>query len=299
MNMNRLERAARAWAAAGLENDFIFSKVMSDPVICLAVIRSILPDLTIKRLAPPQTQQEVNPANDAKGVRFDIYTTDEHDNRYDIEMQVADHHNLAQRVRYYQAMNALDAYDKGANYHDANNSYVIFICCFDPFQLGAQFYSVNKHLNEFPNYRVLDGATDIYLNATSLRHEVPPRLQALLDLVAHRTSGQADEFGLKLREKIATVKHNKEWRADFMRLSLYEMDHEYELKEATEKGVKRGVKKGVKLGQSQGINMTLVQMADGLIRRDWSEEQVISFFTNVMKISREQAERYYRRALRN
>lgn len=33
--MNRLERAARAWAAAGLENDFIFSKVMSDPAICL------------------------------------------------------------------------------------------------------------------------------------------------------------------------------------------------------------------------------------------------------------------------
>ena len=89
-------------------------------------------------------------------------------------MQVADHHNLAQRVRYYQAMNALDAYDKGANYHDANNSYVIFICCFAPFKLGAQFYSVNKHLNEFPDYRVLDGATDIYLNATSTRHEVPP-----------------------------------------------------------------------------------------------------------------------------
>lgn len=43
---------------------------MSDPVICLAVIQSILPNLTIERLAPPQTQQEVNPANDAKGVRF-------------------------------------------------------------------------------------------------------------------------------------------------------------------------------------------------------------------------------------
>ena len=260
---------------------------MSDPAICLAVIRSILPDLTIRRLAPPKTQQEVNPTSDAKGVRFDIYTTDEHDNRYDIEMQVANHHNLAQRVRYYQAMNALDAYDKGANYHDANNSYVIFICCFDPFQRGAQFYSVNKHLNEFPDYRVLDGATDIYLNATSTRHEVPPRLQTLLDLVAHRDSGQADEFGVKLRKKIAAVKYNKEWRADFMRLSLYEMDHEYELKEATEKG------------QNQGINMDRVQMADGLIRQGLSEEQIISFFTNIMKISREQAKGYYQQALRN
>lgn len=284
--MNQLERAAQVWAAAGLENDFIFSKVMSDPAICLTVIRSVLPALTIERLAPPKTQQEVYPANDAKGVRFDIYTTDEHDNRYDIEMQVTDHHNLAQRVRYYQAMNALDAYDKGANYHDANNSYVIFICCFDPFQLGAQFYSVNKYLNEFPDYRVLDGATDIYLNATGSRREVTPDLQALLDLVAHRDSGQADAFGVKLRKKIEAVKHNKKWRADFMRLSLYEMDHEYELKEATEKG------------QNQGISMDRVQVANGLIRRGLSEEQVISFFTNVMKISREQAKGYYQQALR-
>lgn len=72
-----------------------------------------------------------------------------------------------------------------------------------------------------------------------------------------------------------------------MRLSLYEMDHEYELKEATEKG------------QNQGISMDRVQVADGLIRRGLSEEQVISFFTNVMKISREQAEGYYRQALQN
>lgn len=65
--MNRIERAARAWARAGLENDFVFSKVMSDPAICLAVIRSILPDLTIRRLVLPKTQQEVNPTSDAKG----------------------------------------------------------------------------------------------------------------------------------------------------------------------------------------------------------------------------------------
>lgn len=280
--MNRIERAARAWARAGLENDFVFSKVMSDPAICLAVIQSILPDLTIRRLAPPKTQQEVNPTSDAKGGHFDIYTTDEHDNRYDIEMQVADHHNLAQRVRYYQAMNALDAYDKGANYHDANNSYVIFICCFDPFQQGAQFYSVNKHLNEFPDYRVLDGATDIYLNATSPRHEVPPRLQTLLDLVAHRGSGQTDEFGVKLKKKIAAVKHNKEWRADFMRLSLYEMDREYELREAKRRGMEKGIRQAVKENHLKLIN--------GLIGLGYSKQEVIDFLTTYMHTAVTEAE---------
>ena len=45
--------------------------------------------------------------------------------------------------------------------------------------------------------------------------------------------------------------------------------------------------------------MTLVQMADGLICQGLSEEQIISFFTNVMKVSREQAKGYYQQALRN
>lgn len=280
--MNRLAKAARAWTIAGLENDFIFSKVMTDPAICLTVIQNILPDLAITWITPPRTQQTITPTNDAKGVRFDIATTDDHDNRYDIEMQVADYHNLAQRVRYYQAMNALDAYDKGANYHDANNSYVIFICCFDPFRLGAQFYSANKHLNEFPSYRILDGATDIYLNASSHRHEVPAKLQTLLDLVAHRDSGQDDEFGVKLRQRIATVKHNKEWRADFMRLSLAEMDHEYELKEA----------------KKQGQDQALVQLAAGLINQGQSADQVQDFLTSVMMVSPAQAREYYQQALR-
>ncbi|MFQ9705981.1 MAG: Rpn family recombination-promoting nuclease/putative transposase [Limosilactobacillus pontis] len=212
-----------------------------------------------------------------------VHTNDEHDNRYDIEMQVTDHHNLVQRVHYYQTMNALDAYDKGANYHDANKSYVIFICCFDPFQLGAQFYSVNKHLNEFPGHRVLDGATDIYLNATSSRHEVPAKLQTLLDLIAHRDSGQTDEFEVKLRKKIALVKHNKKWRADFMRLSLYEMDHEYDLKQA----------------KLQGQNEERIQFVAGLIRQGQSKEQILSFLTTIMNIPQDQAEEYYRQATTN
>ncbi|MFQ9705979.1 MAG: hypothetical protein ACLRX6_02685 [Limosilactobacillus pontis] len=71
--MNRYAKAARTWIKAGLENDFIFSKVLADPAICLTVIRSILPDLTITKIAPPKAQQQVVLANDAKGIRFDIY----------------------------------------------------------------------------------------------------------------------------------------------------------------------------------------------------------------------------------
>ena len=75
-----------------------------------------------------------------------------------------------------------------------------------------------------------------------------------------------------------------------MRLSLAEMDHEYELKEATAQGIKKG--------QNQGVNMALVQLAAGLINQGQSADQVQDFLTSVMMVSPAQAREYYQQALR-
>lgn len=103
----------KKWEMAGLADDYIFNKVMLDYDICLEVLRRILPDLHIKKIKLPNNQQEFAVAPDAKAVRFDIYPTDEQGNHYDIEMQVADHHNIAKRIRYYQTASSMEAYDKG------------------------------------------------------------------------------------------------------------------------------------------------------------------------------------------
>lgn len=78
----------KKWEMAGLADDYIFNKVMLDYDICLEVLRRILPDLHIKKIKLPNNQQEFAVAPDAKAVRFDIYTTDEQGNHYDIEMQL-------------------------------------------------------------------------------------------------------------------------------------------------------------------------------------------------------------------
>ncbi|MCH3922983.1 Rpn family recombination-promoting nuclease/putative transposase [Limosilactobacillus sp.] len=282
--MNRIQQAAANWRKAGLENDFVFSKVMTDPEICLEVIQSILPGLAIKSIKPPRAQEEINPSNDAKGVRFDVYTTDDANNHYDIEMQVAESPNLFKRVRYYQSLNAFASYERGENYNYAHNSYVIFICCFDPMGLGRQYYSVNKRLNQDPAFLVWDGATDVYLNVTSERHEVPAKLQTFLDQIAGRSGGQEDAFGLKLRQKITEVKHNKKWRADFMRMSLMEMDHQYELDQAEIKG------------RNQGIENDRLSLINGLLKQGQSEDEIIHFLTTVLNLSDEQARAYYHKA---
>lgn len=193
-----------------------------------------LPDLHIKKIKLPNIQQEFAVAPDAKALRFDIYTTDEQGNHCDIEMQVADHHNIAKRIRYYQTASSIEAYDKGQPYEQADDSYVIFFCNFDPFQLGQQRYVLHKHIDEIPEQIIEDGQTDILFNVPSLRHDVDPKIQAFLDMIAQRKVKATDPLVVKLKERIAVVKRNRKWRSEYMRRSVYEMDQEMREKKIRE-----------------------------------------------------------------
>lgn len=232
IRMNEFLR--KKWEMAGLADDYIFNKVMLDYDICLEVLRRILPDLHIKKIKLPNNQQEFAVAPDAKAVRFDIYTTDEQGNHYDIEMQVADHHNIAKRIRYYQTASSMEAYDKGQPYEQADDSYVIFFCNFDPFQLGQQRYVLHKHIDEIPEQIIEDGQTDILFNVPSLRHDVDPKMQAFLDMIAQRKVEATDPLVVKLKERMAIVKRNRKWRSEYMRRSVYEMDQEMREKKIRE-----------------------------------------------------------------
>ncbi|WP_225209611.1 Rpn family recombination-promoting nuclease/putative transposase [Limosilactobacillus avistercoris] len=166
------EKLNELWQNAGLTNDFIFSKVFLDPQITLELLRRIFPELIIKKVKLLNSQQELKNAPDAKGVRFDIYVEDEQHDRFDIEMQLVNHHNLPQRACFYQANLASSAYEKGTNYSQANDSYVIFFCCFDPFGLGNQQYEVERVIRQYPSYPYRDGEKTVFFNVPSLRHEV-------------------------------------------------------------------------------------------------------------------------------
>lgn len=234
------------WENADLTDDYIFNRVMTDPDICLEVLRRILPHLHIKKIEFPNAQQEITIAPDAHAVRFDIYTTDENGNHYDVEMQVVDEHNIAKRIRYYQTASTIESYEKGNTYNHVDDSYVIFFCNFDPFGLGLQYYTLHKHIDNVPEEIVYDGQTDILFNITSPKHNVNPKMQTLLDVIAKRKVDEHDELVVKLKKRIAYVKHNRKWRAEYMRLSIYEMDQQRRLEEAIKEGREEGREKGIK-----------------------------------------------------
>ena len=305
-NSKLLAQARRSWEKAGLANDFVFNKVMLDKRITLEVLRRVLPALHIKRVKQVVSQQEFTSSHDAKGVRLDIYVEDDQHNRFDIEMQVVDKHNLPQRIRFYHANLAMDCYEKGQNYATADNSYVIFFCCFDPFGYGEQEYQIERRIKDHPDAVYADGEQTLVFDVTSLRQEVNPKLQQFLDVIANRQVGYDDDFIVQLEKRITFVKQNRKWRREYMQRSLYEMDIENSIALAKEQGLSQGLEKGlsqgkaagIKEGLSQGKDEERVAMVRGLLNIGQQHDQIINFLVKTRNLTTKQAESYYQAAIK-
>ncbi|WP_302047201.1 hypothetical protein [Ligilactobacillus agilis] len=59
------------WEQSDISNDYIFSKVMAQPQLCLQLIKAALPQLKIKRVYV-RSQDGLDANVDAKDIRLDI-----------------------------------------------------------------------------------------------------------------------------------------------------------------------------------------------------------------------------------
>lgn len=159
---------------------------------------------------------------------------------------------------------------------------MIFFCCFDPLGLGLQQYTIHRHVDESPEYIADDGTTTIFLNIPSLRKDVNQPLQKFLDVIANRKVDSDDHFIVRLKKRVAFVKHNKKWRAEYMRLSLYEMDRRH----------------GLKVARQEGKEEAILQVTSLFVKQQLPKEQIIANLKEAYDLTDEEAEQYYKRCLK-
>ena len=127
-----------------ITDDFVFCSVMtSSEELCREMAERIL-GRKIGKIVRLDKQKSIQTTPDGKGVRFDVYFEDDRDTAYDVEMQNANEKNLPHRARYYQSMIDMEQMEKGMQYEEMKNSYVIFICMFDPFGMDLQKYTIKS-----------------------------------------------------------------------------------------------------------------------------------------------------------
>ena len=203
-----------------IRDAFMFAAVMSDPEICRRVLELAL-GIPISEVHI-QTEKTMSYHSEYHGVRLDVYAADVNRTRFNVEMQVTLQKFLSKRSRYYHDQIDMDALLTGNSYEDLPDTYVIFICDFDPFGDGLYRYSTGTYCEETGN-RINDGVKTIYLNAHGKnRKDIPEELLEFLDYVKNtgrrKEISTADPFVKHLQNTIDTIKQDRSMEERYMLL---------------------------------------------------------------------------------
>ncbi len=77
---------------------------------------------------------------------LDALVEDEDHNLYDVEVQVGDKDNHERRIRYYRTAIDWSYLEKGKDYSELPELYMIFISDFDPFDMNKVHYEVAQYV---------------------------------------------------------------------------------------------------------------------------------------------------------
>ena len=202
-----------------ISSAFLFGAVMTNPEHCKDLLERAL-EIKIARVEVSKEKSIVyNP--EYKGVRLDVYAADGNNTHYNIEMQALPITAIEKRARYYHGQVDMELLLSGLPYAELPDTYVIFICDFDPFGLGKYRYTMKKVCAEESSFLMEDGAHTIFLSTHGKNpKEVPQELVNFLKYVGAPLSESEkdfrDEFVGRLQKAVREVKVSREMGARYM-----------------------------------------------------------------------------------
>lgn len=244
-----------------IKNDFMFGAVMINPENCKEFLERAL-EIEIDHVDVSWEKSMVYHP-DYKGVRLDVYAKDEKNTCYNVEMQMTKKPALGRRSRYYQSQMDMDLLLSGREYAELPDSYVIFICDFDPFGERKYRYTFQMQCEESNRTPLEDGRKIVFLSTCGENEsEISNELLAFLKFVkADLKESQGDfhdDYVKKLQEFIRHVKESREMEERFMTLEEMLKD---ERKEGRLEAQKRIVSKMLLKGLSDEEIMELCDIS--------------------------------------
>ena len=257
----------KKWEDLTITDDFMFCKVMQDEEICRKLLEILL-HIKIGKLKFQVPQKSIQITGESRGIRLDVYAADS-DRIFDIELQTTDERNLELRTRYYQGVMDIDELARGSDFQALKESYIIFICTFDPFGDNLPIYTVRQTFNENSNLIFDDKTHKIYYNAKAFGKIVgDAEIKAFLEYLCK--NNVTSEFTASLDSAVNMNKGNQHWRKEYMTLA-YDMAvatnkaRELGWKEGREEGLnegrEKGRKEGIAIGEERGISLGTYQKA--------------------------------------
>ncbi|MBQ1994331.1 MAG: Rpn family recombination-promoting nuclease/putative transposase [Lachnospiraceae bacterium] len=155
-----------------------------------------------------------------KGIRLDVYLKDDKNRHFNVEMQVANT-EIFRRSRYYHSQIDMELLSTGFDYEQLPESYVIFICDFDPIGLGKYKYTRRQVIEEDLEYNFDDGSYTVFLSTVGTNEdEVSQDLVKFLKYVGaeieESNEDYSDEFVKRLQKSVEKIKFDRELGRRYM-----------------------------------------------------------------------------------
>lgn len=201
-----------------LTDAFLFAAALEDPETCQIVVEIILG----RTVGPVHVQVERSMlfAKDFRYVRFDVFASDEMKVSYDLEMQNGHKAELPRRARFHQAELDATFLKPGEKFQDLPESFICFICTFDPFYAKKYRYTFREVCQE-TGEELGDGTCKIFLSTRGTnREDVPLELINFLSYIEDSTEECAeklqDERIRKLNQKVEALKKSRRLEETYM-----------------------------------------------------------------------------------
>ena len=248
----------------------IFHKVMTENEhICKKVVELCI-GRKVNRIKYKDGQKSLKLSPDGHGIRLDVYLEDDLQTLYDIEMQTSYHKFIGKRIRYYDCVMTINSLESGEQYEDLPNSYIIFICLYDPFGEGRAVYEFTKRDKTDPALELDDGSTCILINAFGDESECSSEMREFLSVI--RGNAMPKGLASEISDAVKEIKYSTSWKEEYM---LYEINMYESRKEGYEEGKTAGIAEGKAAGLSEGkaigiakgISMGKTDLLNNLIKK--------------------------------
>lgn len=271
-----------------LLDDFLFRQVAGDKDL-FQILTGILMERKLSFLDGPQTEKILGISNELREIRLDVFNMDTNRHIYAVEMQNRNRGNLRKRSRLYQAQIDVSLLPKGTeNFNELNDVFLIMICPFDLFGKGACRYTFYEVCEEFPELRLEDGGSRMFINTRGRnREEFSNEFVELLDYI-NAPLEEAEKY--TMTEPVRRLHEGIQHLKKLERTVTNYMQRWEEKLEDMEIGREEGRLEGERIGEVRGKAGQIVEMG---LEFGLSVSDILIRLQEKLSISLSEAEEYF------
>ncbi|MBR7064459.1 MAG: Rpn family recombination-promoting nuclease/putative transposase, partial [Treponema sp.] len=259
------------WENLPITNDYIFCKIFEDAELCKEMIEILL-DIKIDHVEFPESQKHLKSSFLSKSIRLDVFVQDE-ERVFDVEIQVASRPDLALRTRYYHSNMDTCLMQSGMVYSDLKESYVIFLCLFDPIGKGLPMYDFATVEKNHPDIILNDKRHTVLYNILEFEKLEKSEKKFFLECLAKQNAHS--DFSKKVLDRFTSVKYDTNWRKEYMTYEMKMLEREREAwAKSREIALAEGISVGLAEGIQQGSHTRNIEIAKQMLLKNFSQNDI-------------------------